>query len=271
MTRRTFNGKTIVVTGAASGLGRALANRFANSGASIAALDTNGSGLEQLRRELEIDGGACIALPCDVTEAEGCQLAIEATERRFGSIDVLINNAGISHRSGFTETGLDVIRKVMEVNFFGAVNCSKAALPALISSRGMIIAISSVAGFSPLLARSGYAASKHAMHGFFESVRTEVAPRGVDVLMVCPSFVDTDIDRHALAGDGEPVRHEKVVVGRRMTPEYVAARVHDAAAAGRRRLLVGSTARLAWWLNRTLPATFERAMARRMRSELESS
>ncbi len=271
MTRRTFKGKTVVVTGAAGGLGRALAKRFASAGANIAALDTNHGGLERLRRELRHDGGVCIALPCDVTAAESCLAAVEATTRRFDTIDVLINNAGISHRSGFAETGLDVIRRVMEVNFFGAVNCSKAALPALTSSRGMIIAISSVAGFSPLLARSGYAASKHAMHGFFESVRTEVAPSGVAVLMVCPSFVDTDIDRHALAGNGEPVRRDKIIVGRRMSPEYVAARVYDAATAGRRRLLVGSTARLAWWLSRTLPTSFDRAMVRRMRGELESS
>jgi short-subunit dehydrogenase len=195
---------------------------------------------------------------------------VGATVQRFGSLDVLVNNAGMSHRSGFAATGLDVIRRVMEVNFFGAVNCTKAALPHLVARRGLVIAISSVAGYTPLIARTGYAASKHAVHGFFDSLRTELAPQGVDVMIACPSFVATRIDRNALGGDGRPVRHKQVTVGRPLTPEVAAAELLTGAKAGQRLLLIGPTARRAWRLSRLAPALYERIMARRLRAELES-
>jgi len=150
------------------------------------------------------------------------------------------------------------------------VHCTKAALPHLVAARGLVVAVSSVAGFTPLIARTGYAASKHAMHGFFESLRTELAPQGVDVMMVCPSFVATHIDRNALGGDGLPVRHAQVTIGAPLSPESVAGRIYDGACKGRRQLLIGRTARQAWWLSRLAPALYEKLMARRLRGELES-
>jgi short-subunit dehydrogenase len=158
----------------------------------------------------------------------------------------------------------------MEVNFFGAVHCTKAALPHLLAARGLVIAISSVAGYTPLIARTGYAASKHAMHGFFESLRTEVAPEGVGVMMVCPSFIATHIDRNAIGGDGRPVRHAQVTTGERLQPDAVAERIFAAAQRDQRLLLVGRTARAAWWVSRLAPALYDRLMARRLRGELES-
>ena len=172
--KRSFAGAVVMITGAGGGLGRALALRFAAAGARIAALDRDPAGLDATRSELESRGVECLALTCDVTDAVACSGAVAATVARFGSLDVLVANAGISHRSAFAATGLDVIRRVMEVNFFGAVNCTAAALPQLLASRGLVIAVSSVAGFTPLVARTGYSASKHAMHGFFDSLRAEV-------------------------------------------------------------------------------------------------
>jgi short-subunit dehydrogenase len=130
--------------------------------------------------------------------------------------------------------------------------------------------ISSVAGFAPLIARTGYAASKHALHGFFESLRPEVAPAGVDVMLVCPSFISTDIDRNALGADGHPVKHAQVVIGRRLTPEAAANRIFGAASRSRRLLRIGRTADVAWWVSRIAPAAYERGMARRLRGEMES-
>jgi short-subunit dehydrogenase len=205
-----------------------------------------------------------------VTDAAGCADAVDRAVDRFGSLDVLVNNAGMSHRSSFASTGIGVIRRVMEVNFFGAVNCTKAALPHLRASRGLIVAISSVAGFAPLIARTGYSASKHAMHGFFTSLRTELEPDGVDVMLVCPSFIATHIDRNALGGDGAPVRHAQVTVGRPVSAESAAARILAGAERGRRLLLIGRTSRAAWWVTRFAPAFYERLMARRLRGELES-
>jgi NAD(P)-dependent dehydrogenase (short-subunit alcohol dehydrogenase family) len=270
MARRSFDGATVLVTGAGGGLGRATALAFAAAGARIAALDKDIAGLEALRAELESRGAEALVIPCDITDAAACDRAVAATVQRFGALDVLVNNAGISHRSGFASTGLDVIRRVMEVNFFGAVNCTKAALPHLAASRGLIVAISSVAGYTPLIARTGYSASKHAVHGFFESLRTELEPQGVHVMIACPSFVATRIDRNALGGDGQPVRHAQVTVGRSLTAEVAAAELVAGAAAGKRLLLIGPTARQAWYLSRIAPALYERIMARRLRAELES-
>jgi NAD(P)-dependent dehydrogenase (short-subunit alcohol dehydrogenase family) len=270
MARRSFRGTTVLVTGAGGGLGRATAARFAAAGANIAALDKDPSGLESLRQELGSRGSGCLAITCDITDPHACARAVGQVVERFGSLDVLVNNAGMSHRSGFAATDLAVIRRVMEVNFFGAVNCTKAALPHLLESRGLVIAISSVAGYTPLIARTGYAASKHAVHGFFDSLRTELAPRGVGVMIVCPSFVATRIDRNALGGDGKPVRHAQVTVGRPVTAETAAAAVLAGAERGRRLVFVGRTAWMAWWLNRLAPTLYERIMARRLRGELES-
>ncbi len=260
----------MLITGAGGGLGRATAVAFAREGARIAALDKDADALESLRGELTAAGTACLALPCDITDAAACARAVETTVRHYGGLDVLVNNAGMSHRSGFAATELAVIRRVMELNFFGAVYCTKAALSHLVARRGLVVAISSVAGYTPLVARTGYAASKHALHGFFDSLRTELEPQGVEVMIVCPSFVATRIDRNALGGDGGPVRHAQLTVGRPLEPAEAAAQIVAAAARRRRLLFIGSTARQAWWLSRFAPRLYERIMARRLRGELES-
>jgi NAD(P)-dependent dehydrogenase (short-subunit alcohol dehydrogenase family) len=270
MPRRSFNGATVLVTGAGGGLGRAIAEQFAAAGAHVVALDKDAAAVANLQATLEARGRACLSLPCDVTNPDACARAVAAAIERFGALDVLVNNAGMSHRSGLAETDLTVIRRVMDVNFFGAVHCTKAALPRLVERRGLVIAISSVAGYTPLIGRTGYAASKHALHGFFESLRTEVAPQGVQVMMVCPSFIATQIDRNALGGDGQPVRHGQVTIGRPLTADIAAQQIVAGAARGRRLLLVGRTAWLAWWVSRFAPAVYERLMARRLRGELES-
>ncbi len=268
MSRRDFRGKVVLLTGAAGGLGRSLAHSFAAAGAKIAALDRDAAGAESLAAELRSAGKEALGLACDVADEAACSRAVAAVIEGWGGIDVLINNAGISHRSAWRHTQAAVTRHVMEVNFFGAVHCTRAALEALIAAKGLVIVISSVAGFAPLIARTGYAASKHALHGFFESLRTELADEGLDVLMVCPSFIATGIERNALGADGAPARHAQQVVGGRANPDEVAAAILRAAGAGKRLLLPGRMAKLAWWVSRIAPAFYARAMARRLRTEL---
>jgi NAD(P)-dependent dehydrogenase (short-subunit alcohol dehydrogenase family) len=258
-----------VITGAAGGLGRALARAFAAAGARIAALDRDAAGAEALAAELSGEGGQALALACDVTDAAACGRAMAQVLASWGGIDVLVNNAGITHRSAWRRTEPTVTRRVMEVNFFGSVHCTRAALDALIASRGLVIVISSVAGFAPLIARTGYAAAKHALHGFFESLRTELVDDGVEVLMVCPSFIDTGIDRNALGGDGAPARHAQKIVGQRALAEDIAADILRAAQGGKQLLLPGRMAKLAWWVSRLAPHYYARAMARRLRGEMD--
>ncbi|MBE7421718.1 MAG: SDR family oxidoreductase [Zoogloeaceae bacterium] len=262
---RDFAGKTVVVTGAAGGLGRALALRFAAAGARIVALDRDAAVLAGLTF---LDGVEALCIACDVSSEADCRRAVAEARRAFGGVDLLINNAGITHRSAFAQTQTAVIRRVMEVNYFGALQCTHAALGDLVARRGMVIAVSSVAGFAPLVARTGYAASKHALHGFFDSLRTEVEPLGVKVLLVCPSFISTGIEHNALAGDGSPARHAQSVVGSRSTPEAMAENIFRAAQAERRLLLPDRVSRLSWWVSRLAPRFYERQMVKMLGKEM---
>ncbi|MFA6311723.1 MAG: SDR family oxidoreductase [Sterolibacterium sp.] len=271
MARRDFSGRTVVVTGAGGGLGRALCLAFGRAGARIAALDRDEAGLTQTAAGLNTAGIACITCVCDVTREEECVNAMAETRRAFGGVDVLINNAGITHRSAFTNTNPAVIRKVMDVNFFGALHCTHASLADLIARRGMVIAISSVAGFAPLIARTGYAASKHALHGFFDSLRTEIEPLGVKVLLVCPSFIRTGIEKNALDGDGGLAQHPQAIIGTRSTAEEMAERILNAASREHRLLLPDGVSRASWWVARLLPRLYERLMVKKLGKEMRDS
>ena len=268
MALRDFRGKVVVVTGAAGGLGRALCLRFGAAGSKIVALDRDAPALAGLLADLQARGIAAVAEVCDLSRDDDCRRGIAGAIQAFGGIDVLVNNAGITHRSAFARTEPEVIRRVMAVNFFGALHCTHAALETLLAQRGMIVVISSVAGFAPLIARTGYAASKHALHGFFDSLRTEVEPLGLKVLLVCPSFIETGIEKHALAGDGNLASHPQSIVGTRATPDAIADKIFAAAARERRLLLPDGVSRSSWFLSRLAPRLYERLMARKLGQEM---
>ncbi len=263
------SGRVVAITGGGHGLGAAFARRFAAAGARVAALDLDGPAAENLAAELEAAGHEALGLACDVNDAGQCQEALRAALRRWGRLDVLINNAGITHRSALARTSLEVYRRVMEVNYFGALNCTKAALEALVASRGLIVVISSVAGFAPLYGRSGYSASKHALHGLFESLRGELAPLGVVVCLVCPSFAATGISHNALDGDGRPTSHPQSTLGRVASAEEVAEAVFRAAARRRPLTVLSPVGKLSWWMTRIAPGLYQKLMARSLRAELQ--
>lgn len=268
MSLRDFREKVVVVTGAAGGLGRALCFRFGAAGSRIVALDRDASALAALLSDLHATGITAITGVCDMSREEDCRHGIAAAIQAFGGIDVLGNNAGITHRSAFARTQPEVIRRVMAVNFFGAMHCTYAALEQLMTQQGMIIVISSVAGFAPLIARTGYAASKHALHGFFDSLRSEIEPLGVKVLLVCPSFIQTGIEKNALAGDGNLASHPQSIVGKRAAPDAAAGKIFAAAAKERRLLLPDAVSRSSWWVSRLAPRLYQRLMARRLGQEM---
>ena len=262
MTADGFASRTVVITGAASGIGAALARRFVRAGARVALLDRDVDGAADVAAEL-VDTEVLV-LGCDVTSLADCRAAVDAVTSAWGGIDVLVNNAGITQLGRFVDTDVDVIRRVVDVNLFGAVNCTKAALPSLLERRGRIIVTSSVAGVAPLVARTGYAASKHALHGFFDSLRAEHHDEGLKVMLVCPSFVDTAIGDHALGPDGRTAApNSRSGVRAPMAPDDVADAIVEAAARDRRLLLVGREARLSYWIGRLAPRLYERLMIRR--------
>jgi NAD(P)-dependent dehydrogenase (short-subunit alcohol dehydrogenase family) len=267
--RRDFRNKVVVITGAAGGMGQALSRRFGQAGAKLALFDLVPEAVQEFARKLEKESIECMALGLDVSDEASCRRAMEAVAERFGRVDVLINNAGITHRSAFGNTDAAVYRRVMGVNFFGSLYCTQAALSHLIETRGLIITISSIAGFAPLLGRTGYAASKHALHGLFDSLRTELYETGVGVLIVCPGFTSTNIDKNALDCDGRPTSHPQSTVGKAASPESVAGAVYTAAVRNKRLLVLSSIGRLTRLLTRVCPALYERIMARSLRSELE--
>lgn len=265
--RRELRGTVVLVTGAAGGLGAALCRGFAARGARVAAMDVDAARLDALVGELRGGGAEALALPGDITDAQACAAGVAATQTHFGALDGLVNNAGISARSLLADTDPAVIRRVMDVNFFGAANLTRAALDAVLASRGFIVAISSVAGFAPLTGRTAYAASKHALHGFFDSLRSEVEGAGVGVTVVCPSFIRTGIGAAASDGSGVPASGPRITTGGESMPEDIAARILDAIAAGEPLLLPDATSRKAWWLSRLAPALYARIMKRRVGRE----
>jgi len=255
----------VAITGAASGIGRALARRYARAGARLALLDRDCAGLDALAAELAESGTEVVARECDVTRFEDCEAAFAAVAQRWGGVDVLINNAGITHFSSFADTDPAVVRRVMDVNFFGAVHCTKAALASLVQRRGLVIVLSSVAGFSPLAGRCAYAASKHALHGLFETLRSENRQRGLDVMLVCPGYTRTGIETRALGGDGGPRRARRTTTGRQAEPDEVADAIYRAALRRRRLLVLTPIGKAAWAISRVWPALFERLMLRSLR------
>ncbi len=261
---RVSTGRVVAITGAAGGIGSALAHRFAADGARIALLDIER--LESLEQQLTVGGADVLAVACDVTSLAACRDAIERVVARFGGVDVLVANAGITHLGAFVDTDVAVIERVMDVNFFGAVNVTKAALDSLITRRGQIVVMSSVAGIAPLVTRAGYAASKHALHGFFESLRTELVADGVAVTMVCPSFVRTAIGDHALGGDGGKATVERTQTGTPVEPDVLAEVIVDAVDHRRRFVAPLRDARRAAWLMRVSPRIYDRVMLRRLAS-----
>ena len=271
MNRRDMGGKVVLISGAAGGLGTALCQRYARAGSRIAAMDLDAGRLDTLVTDLKQRGVQALALPGNIADPASCQAALAATLSHFGSIDGLINNAGISHRSLLRATRIEVIRQVMDVNFFGAVQLTQAALPHITERRGFIAAISSVAGFSPLIGRTGYAASKHALHGFFDTLRSEVQDLGVSVTLVCPSFIRTGIGAAGLGGDGAQASSARLTTGGESSAEAIAERIFVGVAESRRLLLPDRTSRLAWWLSRLAPQRYASIMKRRVGAEFDDA
>jgi NAD(P)-dependent dehydrogenase (short-subunit alcohol dehydrogenase family) len=264
----SLKGKVIAVTGGASGIGLAICRRFGREGARVAVIDMNEEEASRQVKALLASGIEATAFPCDVSGEEECLKTIQAVIDVYGGIDILVNNAGLTQRSAFVDTQTAVYKQIMAVNFFGALYCTQAAIKSLIERQGVIVVTSSHAGYAPLLGRTGYSASKHALHGLFESLRTEVKNLGVHVMMVCPGFTRTNLQERALHGDGSVTRHPRSKVGAEDTPEHVAEAVFRGVLKRKRILILTPTGKMTYWLSRFAPGLYEKIMANQLKQEL---
>ena len=268
-----MQGKVVVITGASAGIGGALAVSLAARGASLVLGARSADALADVARQCERAGGRALAVPTDVTAPADCEALVGRAVEAFGGVDVLVNNAGISMWARFDEVSdLDVFDRIMQVNYLGAVYCTHYALPHLVRRRGLIVAISSLTGKTGVPTRSGYAASKHAVQGFFDSLRIELRDEGVDVLVVSPGFVSTDIRARALGPDGAPLGESPRDEGRgTMSLAACVEQTVGAIEQRKRELVMTPRARLGLYLKLIAPRLVDRMAARAVRSRPRSA
>ncbi len=243
---KSFENKVVIITGASSGIGEALSYEFATEGAKVVIAARNEERLGEVALGaatraggVNKTGGAnVLAVAADVSREEDCKKLIEVAVEKFGGIDVLVCNAGISMRATLDDVDTEVLRRLMDVNFWGTVYCVKYALPWLQVSKGSIVGVSSVAGLHGLPGRTGYSASKYAMTGFLETVRIENLKKGLHVMVACPGFTATNVRLTALTADGTPQGKTPREEGKMMTAEEVARRIIKGVRRGKRLLLM---------------------------------
>ena len=214
--------RVVVVTGASSGIGEAMAREYAKMGAKVVMAARREEELRRIAEEITTAGGKVAYCTCDVTKEEECKHLVDVAVEHFGGVDVMICNAGLSMRALFDDCDLKVLHRLMDVNFWGTVNCTKYALPYLQKSHGSLVGISSVAGIHGLPGRTGYSASKYAMTGFLDTIRVENLKKGVHVMTACPGFTASNVRFSALTADGTQQGETPRNESKMMTPEEVA-------------------------------------------------
>lgn len=262
--------KVVIITGASSGIGKAIAISFAKRGARIVISGRNETSLNATEIELKKYTSDVLSVKSDVSIETDCVRLINETLNRFGSIDILINNAGISMRALFSEVDLEVLKKVMDTNFWGTVYCSKYAMKPLLKSKGTIVGISSIAGIKGLPARSGYSASKFAMNGFLESLRIENLKTGIHVLICCPGFTASNIRNVALSKNGEAQGESPRDEGKMMQPEEVAEALIKAIEKRKNTLLLTRQGKLTNWVNKFFPKWLDKKVYNLLAKEDDS-
>ncbi len=264
-----FTKQTFVITGASVGIGRELAIALCRQGANVVVAARNATDLAETVCRCEAAAtvkATALAVPTDVTQPPACQHLIQTAVASFGQLDGLVNNAGISCVARFEAiTDLSIFAQVMQVNYLGAVYCTHYALPALKQSKGLLVAVSSLSGKTGLPTRSAYAASKHAMQGFFDTLRIELRGTGVDVLVVSPGFVATGIRERALRGDGqlwgESPRDE---TQKTMTVETCVAQILKGMAKRQREVVMTPKGKVLPWAKLLVPGLVDALAARAM-------
>ncbi|MFI3282294.1 MAG: SDR family oxidoreductase [Rikenellaceae bacterium] len=222
MNRKKIENKSVIITGASSGIGESLAREYAALGAKVTLAARQEEKLKDITSQIIASGGEATYCRCDVVNVDDCMKLIDTAIDAYGGVDILICNAGLSMRALFDDVDLEVLHKLMDVNFWGCVNCVKFALPHIQKSQGSIVGVSSVAGIHGLPARTGYSASKFAMTGFLETIRIENLKKGVHVMITCPGFTASNVRFSALTADGSSQGETPREEDKMMTSQEVA-------------------------------------------------
>ncbi len=261
-----MKGRRIILTGASEGIGRALALELAARGARLALAARDRDRLESLAQECRARGGDAVAVPTDVTNTQDLEWLVAETLKAFGGIDAVVHNAGITMWSRFDALAdLSIFERVMEVNYHAPVRLTALTLPHLRESRGLIVAVASLAGLTGVPERSAYSGSKHAMVGFFDSLRIELAGSGVDVSVIAPDFVVSEIHKRAIGPDGEPLGTSPMKQSKIMTAEECARQIVRAMEKRQRLLVMSARGKLGRWLKLLAPALIDRMAAKAIR------
>ena len=258
-----FKDNVVILTGASTGIGEAMARQLAGQGAWLALAARNAQKLEAVAADCRARGGRALVVPTDVTNEEECRELAERAVAEYGRVDTLINNAGLSMWMKFEDVAdLDSLEYIMRVNFFGSMYCTYYALPHLKRSQGRIVAVASVTGRTGVPTRTGYAASKHAVVGFFESLRIEVEDDGVSVTIAFPDFVGSGMHTRSLGADGRPLGHNPLQVDKIMTSDECARLILEGAAARKRQVIMSTRSRFGQWLKLIAPRQVDRIAKR---------
>jgi dehydrogenase/reductase SDR family protein 7B len=259
--------KVVIITGGSSGIGKALAEKFGGEGSKILITGRNNDELQKVISELKAKNILASGFRSDVSREEDNRRMMEEAMRLYGRIDILINNAGISMRALFEEVDLEVVKKVMDINFYGVLYATKYCLPEIKKNKGSIVGVSSIAGYRGLPGRTGYSASKFALNGFLEVLRTELMKTGVHVLTACPGFTSSNIRKRSLTKDGtsqgESPRNEQKM----MTSEECAEHIYNATVKRKRTLILTTQGKLAVFLNKWLPSVADKMVYNIMAKE----
>lgn len=259
--------KVVIITGASSGIGRACAEKFGNEGAKLVITGRNETNLQETALWLINKGIEVLAVQSDVAIKEDCKRIIDETIAKYGKIDVLINNAGISMRAILNDTDLSVIEQVMQINFYGTLYCTKYALPHLLKAKGSVVGISSIAGFVGLPGRTGYSASKFAMQGFLEALRTENLKTGLHVMITCPGFTASNIRNTALSANGSAQGESPREEDKMMTAEKVAEYIYKGVVNKKRQVILTTEGKLAVFLSKFFPKFITKMVFNKMAKE----
>jgi dehydrogenase/reductase SDR family member 7B len=262
--------KAVIITGGSSGIGKALAEEFGKHGSKVLITGRNEIALSETVEELKNKGLIVHAFQGDVSIEDDNKRMAEEALRLFGKIDVLVNNAGITMRALFEEVDTRVIRKTMDVNFFGVLYATKYCLPEIIKTKGSVIGISSIAGYRGLPGRTGYSASKFALQGFLEVLRSEMYKKGVHVLTACPGFTNTNIRKKSLLKDGSQQGDTPRDEHSMMSAEEVAKSVYKATVARKKILILTGQGKITVFLNKWFPEWMDKVVYNQLAKEPNS-